>query len=371
MKGLYLVLAGSIFIAGCGENGSGKTSKNYDSQAEWATQMLLKNYWNEQGKFLNNAYPYVAELEEPLHYWWKAHGVDAMMDGYERSGDEAYLIKAEEIVKGIIKRNGSLFNEFYDDMEWLGLSALRLYDATESETVKNYVLKLWADIKTAWWEDELGGLAWKKDQRESRNACSNAPAAILAARLYERFGNTEDLEWAKKIYVWQKAHLVDPDSGLVYDGLELDDKGVINVNKDWIFTYNLGTYIGAGVELYNITQERSYLEDAEKTATAALDYHIRKENGLFKEDGTGDGGLFKGILIRYLVNLYKVTAQDDIKEMIYHNAEVLLAGSDAQETGLFGTVWDQPAKQPLDLAVQLSGVFLVEAAAKIAKLKQG
>ncbi|WP_036718985.1 glycoside hydrolase family 76 protein [Paenibacillus harenae] len=369
MKTISMVLAGSFFLAGC-SGGAGGNDK-YARHAEWAEEMLISHYWNEKGKFMNNAYPYAKEREGSLNYWWKAHAVDAMIDGYERTGDEAYLAKAEEIVKGIIKRNGSLFNEFYDDMEWLALAALRLYDAGGSETVKNYVIKLWGDIQTAWWEDGLGGMAWKKDQRQNRNACSNAPAAILAARLYERFGNEEDLAWAKKIFAWQKQHLVDPVSGNVYDGLVMADQGVIHVNKKWKFTYNQGTYLGAAVELYKLTKDKSYLEDAEKTAAAAMAYHIREETGVLKEEGTGDGGMFKGILIRYLTNLYEVGGNESIKEMIEHNADALLAKGSTIETGLFGTEWDQPHQEPLDLTVQLSGVFLLEAAAKIERLKEG
>lgn len=340
----------------------------YNDQAEWSEEMFIKHYWNENGKLMNNAYPYDTEREGNLNYWWKAHAVDAMMDGYDRTGDTAYTDKAESIVKSIIKKNGSLFNDFYDDMEWLALSALRLYDATGNETVKNYVLKLWKDIKTAWWTDELGGLAWKKDQRYSRNACSNAPAAILAARLYQHFGDEEDLEWAKKIYDWQKEHLVDLGSGLVYDGLKLEENGELNVNKDWIFTYNQGTYIGAAVELYKITKDKTYLADAEKTAASALKHHVNAETGIMKEEGTGDGGLFKGILIRYLTELYEVNKSSAIKEMIYHNADTLLSKGSTKEVGLFGPSWDKPHQEPLDISVQLSGVFLIEAAAKIERL---
>lgn len=368
MKSMRILLMGSLFVAGCGDRGDGRKDY-YSGQAEWAEEMLIRHFWNEDGRFMNNAYPYAKEREVHLNYWWKAHAVDAMMDGYERTGSEAYAVKAEKLVKGIIKRNGSLYNEFYDDMEWLALAALRLYDATHNETVKNYVLKLWEDIQTAWWEDELGGMAWKKDQRESRNACSNGPAALLAARLYERFGRHEDLEWAERIFAWQKEHLVDPVSGLVYDGLTMDDHGVIDVNRNWVFTYNQGTYLGAAVELYKITGDNRYLEEAEKTAAAAMNYHILEETGILKEEGIGDGGLFKGILIRYLTNLYDVGRNESIKELIYRNADALLANDSTKESGLFGTVWDRPHQEPLDLTVQLSGVFLLEAAAKIEKLK--
>ncbi|MBD2867366.1 glycoside hydrolase family 76 protein [Paenibacillus arenilitoris] len=361
---MRILLAGSFFLAGC----AGGATAKYGDAAEWAEQKLIAHYWNGDANFMNNAYPYAEEREGHLNYWWKAHAVDAMVDGYERTGDEAYLTKAEDIVKGIIKRNGSLFNEFYDDMEWLALSALRLYDAGGSETVKNYVLKLWGDIKTAWWEDDLGGMAWKKDQRHNRNACSNGPAAILAVRLYERFGEQEDLAWAKKIFDWEKEHLVDPVSGNVYDGLVLGEDGVIDVNEDWVFTYNQGTYIGAAVELYKLTKDEAYLADAEKTAAAATARHVDEATGVMKDEGSGDGGLFKGILIRYLANLYEAGGNDDIKQMIYDNADALLEKGSTEEIGLFGTAWDRPHAEPLDLTVQLSGVFLLEAAAKLERM---
>jgi predicted alpha-1,6-mannanase (GH76 family) len=366
IKSICVILVGSLFLTGC--SGHEERMEIYNNEAKWAEEMFIKHYWNENGKLMNNAYPYDQEREGNLNYWWKAHAVDAMMDGYDRTGDIAYTDMAENIVKSIIKKNGSLFNEFYDDMEWLALSALRLYDATGNETVKNYVLKLWKDIKTAWWTDELGGLAWKKDQRYSRNACSNAPAAILAARLYQHFGDEEDLEWAKKIYDWQKEYLVDPESGLVYDGLKLEDNGDLNVNKKWIFTYNQGTYIGVAVELYKITKDKTYLADAEKTAASAMKYHVNAETGIMKEEGTGDGGLFKGILIRYLTELYEVNGSSAIKEMISLNADTLLSKGSTKEVGLFGTAWDKPHQEPLDISVQLSGVFLIEAAAKIERL---
>ncbi len=339
----------------------------YAAQAEWGENRLIEHYWNESEQTVYNSYPYNEVREQNLNYWWKAHAVDAMMDGFDRTGDPRYTEKAEAIVRSIIKGNGSLFNEFYDDMEWLGLSALRLYQATGNESIKDAVLKLWDDIQTAWWEDDLGGMAWKKDQRDNRNTCSNAPGAILAARLYQQFGRAEDLEWALTIYQWQKKHLVDPDTGLVYDGLVLKQDGRIYVNKDWIFTYGQGTYIGAGVELYRITGDQDYLADAEKTAAAALHYHLNPDTGMMPAEGTGDGGLFKGILIRYLANLYEANPNEEIKDMIYHNADRLL---ETAKNGLFGTAWDEPHTEPLDVTAELSGVFLLEAAAKLARLDQ-
>ncbi|NUU74900.1 glycoside hydrolase family 76 protein [Paenibacillus xylanilyticus] len=355
------VVLSIILVTTMGASGGGKNQ--YTRQAQWAQEKLHEYYWNDETKMMNNAYPSTPEGEQALNYWWKAHAVDALVDGFERTGDKAYTERAEELVHSIIEHNGSLHNEFYDDMEWLALAALRLYDATGSEEMKGYVLDLWTDIKTAWWEDDLGGMAWKKDQRYNRNACSSGPASILAARLYEHFGDTQDLEWAQKIYDWEKQYLVHPETGLVADGLVLREDGTLDVNEAWIFTYNQGTFIGAGVELYRITGDQMYLQDAEKTAAGSLKSLTDEKTGIFLEDGDGDGALFKGILIRYLAELYDIGHNKNLKKAIDRNADALLKGS--RKNGLFGQAWGQPAQNPLHLTAQLSGVFLLEAAAKL------
>lgn len=341
----------------------------YNDYAQWAQNKLYENYWNEEANSIINNYPYSKEKEKGLNYWWKAHGADAMIDGLERTGEEVYAQRAESIIDQVFKRNGSLFNEFYDDEEWMALACLRLYDLTGSEKMKDYAIRLWNDIKTAWWEDEIGGLAWKKDEgRKGRNACCNGPAAILAARLYQRFQDENDLIWAKKIYAYEKKYLVDPNNGLVYDGLVVksDNTLDLNINKNWLFTYNAGTYIGAGVELYRITKDEEYLRDGEKTADGSMKYLINEE-GVLKSEGFGDGGLFKGILIRYMEQLYGVNKDSKLAEFIQYNGKTLAHCGSSANQGLFGSEWNKKPEEPLDVTCQLSGVFLFEAAAKIGK----
>ncbi len=336
----------------------------YSDYAEWSQDKLYELYWSAEDKSVMNHYPPDQEKEKGLNYWWKAHAADAMTDGLERTNDRRYALRAEAIIDGVFERNGSLFNEFYDDEEWMALACLRLYDLTGSGKMKDYTLRLWEDIKTAWWEDEIGGLAWKKDDgRKSRNACCNGPAAILAARLYQRFQDESDLDWAKKIYAYEKKYLVDPRSGLVYDGMAVLEDGTLNINKAWLFTYNAGTYIGACAELHRITKDSSYLAEAERTAGGSMELLVN-EAGVLKSEGNGDGGLFKGILLRYLEQLYQINHDIKIAEFIKFNVRKLaLEGSGTQ--GLFGPYWQKKPDTPLDVTCQLSGVFLFEAAARI------
>lgn len=339
----------------------------YAGYAQWGQEKLYENYWNGTERSVYNTWPDDPDQEAALNYWWKAHAADAMIDGYERTGEEEYADRAESIIKNTISRNGSLYNEFYDDMQWMALACLRLYDLTGNGKMKEYAGKLWDDIKTAWWEDETGGLAWKKDEnRISRNACSNGPAAILAARLYARFGDEENLVWAEKIYEFETANLVDPVTGMVYDGMTAGSDGEKNVNRDWLFTYNAGTYIGACAELYRVTGKEAYLEQARRTAASSMEA-FTTVYGVTKSEGQGDGGLFKGIYIRYLELLYEISEDAAIKEYILKNADTLMQKGCAPDLGIFGPEWNKIPRTPVQVTCQLSGVFLLEAAARLEK----
>jgi predicted alpha-1,6-mannanase (GH76 family) len=251
-------------------------------------------------------------------------------------------------------------------MEWMVLACLRAYEATSDTRYKTTAELLWNDIKGGWDETWGGGIYWNKD-RQNKNTPANAPAAIIAARMYQLNRNAEDLVWSKKIYDWQKANLVDPVTGLVWDGL--DGTGT---NKAWKFTYNQGVFIGAGVELYKITGEQVYLSDALKTANNSLTSDFASNN-IMKDEGGGDGGLFKGILVRYMMLLItdgSINSSDASKfiNFLQLNAQTMWLQGTARPQVLFNTSWTKTATTT-DLTTQLSGAMLIETAARLKALE--
>ncbi|MNN28016.1 Glycosyl hydrolase family 76 [compost metagenome] len=138
------------------------------------------------------------------------------------------------------------------------------------------------------------------------------------------------------------------------------------IDKDWRFTYCQGVFIGAGVELYVCTGESVYLEDARRTAAACFKELGEPGTGLLPEEGIDDTGLFKGILIRYLVRLLEIDpACPRVREVLLMNAEKLRSEGLLKNPLLCGPSWKEPPTLPVQLSVQLSGLMLLEAAAKL------
>lgn len=336
------------------------------ARAEEMHRDLFACYMNEDTGILDQWFPRAAgRAGENFYYWWQAHVLDVLTDAYERSGDSALPERIGRFCRSLERYNGGTFiHHYYDDMEWTALALLRAYDALGDPWYREKTLELWADIQTAWNEHCGGGMAWKKDQLDYKNTPANAPAAILAARLYRRFGREADLAWTKRIYEWNKAHLVDPTTGFVWDGLNRLGDG--RIDKDWKFTYCQGVFIGAGVELYRCTGNPGYLQDARRTAAACFDELAEPDSGLLPDEGIDDTGLFKGILIRYLLEL--LWADPDhprVAEGIMANAKRLWSEGMRQSPLLCGPDWKAPPQLPVQLSVQLSGLMLLEAAAAL------
>jgi len=334
----------------------------YYQYADESITNLLTNYWNSGAKIFYDAYP--MKKSGAFNYWWYAHAIDVIVDAYIRTQNSEYIKYIDDIIDSIIARNKKITNDYYDDMEWMALAILRLYDETKNEQYLNYVQILWRDIQKGWNDTMGGGIAWRKEQLDYKNTPANAPAAILAARIYRVTNDEVDLEWAKKIYSFVKDNLTDASTGQVWDGINREGNG--KTDKNWNFTYCHGVYIGAGVELYRITGEESYLHGAVKTADYALGKFIDK-NGVFTAEGDGDGGLFKGILIRYLGELYKTSPElTYIKDAINKNIEILRENG-TNNIGNFTKNFNiAPADDKgSDLSTQLSGCMLFEIAAVI------
>ncbi|MDQ6419736.1 glycoside hydrolase family 76 protein [Paenibacillus sp. LHD-117] len=347
----------------------GEESGIWAERAEEAQSQFQTSFWDDGRGLYNNASPCMLQLcTDPFNYWWLAHAVDVLVDGYERTGDKKYADQLGKLYQGILDRNAGVFpNEYYDDMEWMALAWLRAYDATEDERYKEAALVLWEDIQTGWNEEMGGGIAWRKTQLDYKNTPANAPAAILAARLYQRFGAPNDLAWAEKIYRWQKDHLVDPETGLVWDGMNRTGDG--SIDKDWKFTYGQGVYIGAGAEMYKATKDEAYLADARKTAAHLGEAFTSPATGMLPSEGEGDGALFKGVLVRYMGELIALDPDDAVSkklaEMLETNGDSLWEYGKGADAALFSNSWAQTPDEVVQLSTQLSGMMLLEQLARL------
>ena len=333
-------------------------------RAETAQQTLQTHFWNQEQGIMNQYAPCGGTCNDPYVYWWHAHTLDVLVDGLIRTGDARYTQLIGETFEGArLLNEGTLLHNWYDDMQWMALALLRAYRATEERRYLDGARELWADIQGGWNDHCGGGIAWKKDQLDYKNTPANAPAAILAARLYGVLGDGADLDWAKRIYAWNKAHLVDAQTGFVWDGMNRLGDG--QLEDGWHFTYNQGAYLGAALALFEVTGEEAYLRDALRTADAAQTRLTDASSGLLPYEGDGDGGLFKGILVRYLALLVQAVNRPEVVALLRHNAEVLWQAGRDPDSGLMGLTWNEKPQGCVSLSGQQSAVMLLEAAATL------
>ena len=373
-----------------------KDAAYWNKMADGMSQALIKNFWgaNFDGYADRYYFNYGSNMSNMTtsHYWPQAHAMDVLVDAYMRTGEKQYKNLFPLWWEGAPKFNfaGKMnpkdpwWNVFVDDMEWIVLAQIRMFECTGKTMYINKARQMYDDWIWPTWgpEDEApwyGGITWKTDVAKSKNACSNGPAALIAARLYRFFNQAKFKEGkakeaylteAVKIYTWEKNTLFDRKTGAVYDNI--DKKG--RIQKNWIFTYNIGTFLGAAHELYLITGDKQYLDDAVLAASYVTDRMTR--NGVLSDATSGDGGLFHGIFFRYFVKLINEDALEAAARKKFHDWFTNLATVMAEEgvnpnTMLYAGSWRKaPAdNEPVGLTPHLTGCMLMEAMCVLKPLK--
>jgi hypothetical protein len=299
-------------------------TENFDKY----TQLLQKLYDNVdfyRGSFQLTSYTQTRE--------WSVYGVN-------RGGS-----KGSAQVAGV--------ENVYDDQMWLVRELLEAYKLTgkaeylaKAEYLTEYVLDGWDATRDANGE-ERGGITWGPGY-STKHSCSNGPIVSPLVWLHELYKDKNDeithryidaadkqtrlteqvkksdyyLDFAKKIYAWQKRNLLRPDG--VYDDLmggcspgspqtETVDgatyrRGATCVDRVGpAFTYNSGSMVSGGTDLYRVTGDNVYLEDAKKLSDASFQYFAKL--GQTKPDYytysiSGFNNWFNGVLMRGFVELH-------------------------------------------------------------------
>lgn len=340
---------------------------NWSAAADSATQSLVNRFWDvDKHYFVYNADQF--ENAPANAYWPQAHAMDVIIDAYLRTGDKKYSDMFPLWYEGIKQQNSydrnGYRNNFYDDSEWIGLTMVRLYEVTKEDKYLATAKDLMEWVKTAWNNIGGGGIAWEKNENlHSKNACSNGPAALLAVRLYEVTKDADYLEWSKKIYNWEKEHLFNPATGAVYDALNGNTGELDKVT----LSYNSGTFTGAAYHLFKVTGDETYLNDARKCANFAISDRsmIDTSNNIIRDEGKTDGGLFKGIFMRYFRQLLDEPALGEVYRKKFttffnHNAEVLWRNGVNKNNLLFSPSWSTPVVGTTTLTSHVSGCTLLE-----------
>jgi len=353
-------------VVALGFSGFQAKPKNDDlTRAKLTLKQIFRFYDAGHDNLLNETYPvkpgnkvsYLAGYDtitgQRVAYLWPASGVFSGVNALlNETGDKQYLQMLEKkILPGLEQYYDSLrkpacyqsyvipagkSDRYYDDNIWLALDFCDLYTQTRKPEYLEKSVKIWQFVISGW-DDKLGGgIYWCEQKKQSKNTCSNAPASVLAFKLFEA---TRDSSWFNRglrIYNWTKTSLQDSTDYLYFDNKSL--AGRIDKKK---YTYNSGQMLQSAAMLYRLTGNKTYLEEAQHIAKSAIDYFTEyfttaegKKIRLFKNTGNW----FNAILFRGYAELYRLDGNNQYLAIFRDNMDQLW-NHVRNKDGLFSKDW--------------------------------
>lgn len=338
-------------------NEPGSINEEYMSRAETTFANIFKYYWSERVGLMFGTYPNtLGTHDEPNSPDYNSHaylwGLGGVLSGFNAIVQNTDNVDFRTTYESRLKRTlleyynttkepmcfGCFVNDhderLYDDAIWVGIDLTDLYSKTKDNWYLDYAKSVWNFVLTGKDDALGGGIYWKESPRDSKNTCSNAPAVVLALKLYQVTNDPSYLETGKEVYKWVKSKLQDPADYLYWDCIKID--GTVETSK---FSYNSGQMLQAAVLLYNATGDAQYLTDAKLLAEACYNYFF--ENFVSNYSGEQfrilkDGKRwFNAIMVRGFLELNKVESNGTYMLAIRKSLDHAWKYTRDAETGLF------------------------------------
>lgn len=241
----------------------------------------------------------------------------------------------------------------YDDQMWLVRELIEAYKVTgkaayltKAETLTEYILDGW-DATRNTDGTERGGIPWGPGY-VTKHSCSNGPMVSPLVWLHELYKDKNDqiehryidatdrvtrkteqvkksdyyLDFAKKIYAWQKSTLLRGDG--VYDDMrggcspgsvQTENVGGVTYRRGGncqdrvgpAYSYNSGSMLSGGVDLYRATSDAVYLTDLRNLSDASFNSFATLGStrpGYYTYNINGFNNWFNGVLMRAFVEAH-------------------------------------------------------------------
>lgn len=349
VKWLSVSLVMALFLSVWG--GTNRASAFTSSNADAAMNSLVNVFYDANAKYFytnSDHLIHAAHAHGPdgglyTDFWWEAQMWETVMDAYQRTGNSTYRTMIDDIYTGFnAKYTNMMDNQFNDDLGWWALACLRAYEITGTQEYLNRGSFLFDQVY-AYWDTTYygGGIWWRKDainpaisSNAQKNMATNAPMVMTAIKLKNAYNNNTYLTKAQQMYTWIKTKLVS--GSKVNDHMEGTGAGIV---KDWDFTYNYGTFLGAATALYGATGTGSYLTDANTAAGYVIDKMTSATTLLY--EGENDAPGFKMIFARNLNQLRVQAGQSQYLTFLQQNATQAWNHRRTSD-GIIGSDWTAP-----------------------------
>jgi len=297
---------------------------------------------------LQQWYTQSSGLYETTGWWNSANAITVLADYARVSASTEYNPTFANTFANAQKTSPGFINKFYDDEGWWALAWIDAYDVTHHAQYLAMAESIFADMAEGWDDTCGGGIWWNKD-RKYKNAIANELFLSVAAHLATRTSGTTRtmyLKWGTREWKWFRGSGMINAKNLINDGLDSkpeQGKGCRN-NGKIMWSYNQGVVLGGLAELSRIDHDPLLLQTAQQIATAATTLLVDKQGVLHDpcEPKCGpDGVQFKGIFVRNLALLQKISPQQAYGSFIDTNAESIWNRAQGPEVQ-FDEIWSGP-----------------------------
>ncbi|WP_343565325.1 glycoside hydrolase family 76 protein [Sphingobacterium sp.] len=364
--------------------------ETFSDRAKKSLDVIYEKYRSTQNKLLTEKYPFddnfkadylnnteQAAQQKKYAYLWPFSGsfsaVNALMElsadktGQQKVLDQQVLVglqayrddRRSPVGYASYINSAPASDRFYDDNIWLGIDFTDSYLQTKKADYLRHAKEIWDFVKSGE-DDKLGGgIYWCEQKKESKNTCSNAPAAVFALKLFEATKQRHYLNEGRRLYEWTKAGLQDPNDKLYWDNIQLN--GGIGKAK---YSYNSGQMLQAAALLYKLTKEKKYLIDAEQLAEACLGYFFQRREGIDFPVLKNSNVWFHAVMMRGYLSLFEQNGDKRYMDIFAKNLEWAWHKMRDQD-GLFDADWT--LEKPKKSKWLLDQCAFVEMYARLAK----